>query len=145
MNSPTFTDDKLSFGQKLELVVRLINHQKIRPFLETLSTPQLVQAHHFLWDKMVQIHHKTQNREFRREEVTEKMVPSMKYQKMQKCDLRIDYCKGVECVWSNTECAGNKIKGNMEVMAQQVISYLKQPGESTRKKELATHKIGANE
>ncbi len=116
--------EKLTFGQKLELLVRLINKQKIRSFLDTLSTQQLVQAHHFLWDTMVEFHVRTQDREFRREEVTGKMIPAAKYQKMQGCDLRIDYCKGVECIWSNPICAGNKVKINMEVMAQQVAQYL---------------------
>lgn len=116
--------NKLTFAQKLELVVRLINRQSIRPFLDTLTTPQLVQAHHFLWDTMVEFHIRTQDREFQREEVTRNMIPSAKYQKMQGCDLRIDYCKGVECIWSNTLCAGNKVKNNMEVMAQQILTYL---------------------
>ncbi len=115
--------EKLTFGQKLELMVRLINRQAIRPFLDSLSIPQLVQAHHFLWDAMVEIHARTQDHEFRREDVTRHMIPSAKYQKMQGCDLRIDYCKGVECIWSNPICAGNKVKNNMEVMAQQIMKY----------------------
>ncbi|RMD97153.1 MAG: hypothetical protein D6814_10070 [Calditrichaeota bacterium] len=116
-------EEQLSFGQKLELLVRIINRQSIRPFLDKLSVTQLVQAHHFLWDTMVDYHVRTQDREFRREEVTKNMVPSAKYQKMQGCDLRIDYCKGVECIWSNPICAGNKVKNNMEVMAQQIMAY----------------------
>lgn len=117
-------EDTLNFGQKLELLVRLINRQSIRVFLDTLSTTQLVQAHHFLWDTMVDFHVRTQDREFSREEVTSAMIPSAKYQRMQSCDLRIDYCKGVECIWSNPICAGNKVKNNMEVMAMQVFRYL---------------------
>lgn len=119
--------DKLTFGQKLELIVRLINRQSIRPFLDTLSTPQLVQAHHFLWDAMVEFHVRTQKTEFRREDVTCRMVPSSRYQRQQGCDLRIDYCKGVECIWSNPICAGNKVKNNMEVMAQQIRTYFDMP------------------
>jgi len=73
---------------------------------------------------MVEFHVRTQSNEFRREEVTRKMVPSAKYQKLQNCDLRIDYCKGIECIWSNPVCAGNKVKNNMEVMAEQIGEYL---------------------
>ncbi len=115
--------EKLTFGQKLELIVRLVNRQAIRPFLDSLTIPQLVQAHHFLWDAMVEFHVRTQDYEFRREDVTRHMIPSAKYQKMQGCDLRIDYCKGVECIWSNPICAGNKVKNNMEVMARQIMKY----------------------
>jgi len=127
MSNIEMTDvDKLTFGQKLEMMVRLINRQSIRSLLDTLSTTQLVQAHHFLWDMMVEIHFRSQEHIFRREDVTQKMIPSAKYQKMQNCDLRIDYCKGVECIWSNPECAGNKVKNNMEVMAQYIIELFDQ-------------------
>ena len=72
---------------------------------------------------MVEFHIRTQDREFYREAVTSQMIPSAKYQKMQGCDLRIDHCKGVECIWSNPVCAGNKVKNNMEVMARQIFAY----------------------
>lgn len=115
---------ELRLSQKLELLVALFNRKPIRPILDTLTTPQLVEAHDFLWDKMVEFHVKTQSREFHREEVTKKMMPSAKYQRLQGCDLRIDYCKGVECIWSNPVCAGNKVKNNMEVMAGHILGYL---------------------
>ena len=120
----TRTAEDLTFGQKLELIVRLVNRQNIRSLLDSFSASQLVQAHDFLWDTMVEIHVRTQEREFRRQEVTRYMVPSAKYQKMQGCDLRIDFCKGVECIWSNPICAGNKIKNNMEVMARYIVKLL---------------------
>lgn len=120
--------NELKLSQKLELLVALFNRKPIRPILDTFSTPQLVDAHSFLWDKMVEFHLRTQPHEFRREEVTRKMIPSAKYQRMQGCDLRIDYCKGVECIWSNPVCAGNKVKNNMEVMAQQILGYLDAEG-----------------
>jgi len=102
----------------------LFERQPLRPVLDAFTVPELVEAHGFLWDKLVEFHYKTQNREFRREEVTSKMVPSFKYQRQQGCDLRIDYCKGVECIWANPVCAGNKVKNNMEVMAQTIMEYL---------------------
>lgn len=122
--------EELTFSQRLEIIVSIFKNQPLQPVLEKLSTPQLVQAHNFLWDKMVEFHVTTQPREFRREEVTKKMLPSAKYQRQQNCDLRLDYCKGVECIWSNPICAGNKVKMNMEVMAVHIRSFLtgaKQP------------------
>ena len=116
--------EELTFSQRLEILIELLQRRPIRGALEKLSTPQLVQAHNFLWNKMVEFHVRTQTNEFRREEVTRKMVPSAKYQKLQNCDLRIDYCKGIECIWSNPICAGNKVKNNMEVMAEQIGEYL---------------------
>ena len=116
--------EELTFSQRLEILIELLQRRPIRGVLEKLSTPQLVQAHNFLWNKMVEFHVRTQTNEFRREEVTRKMVPSAKYQKLQNCDLRIDYCKGIECIWSNPVCAGNKVKNNMEVMAEQIGEYL---------------------
>ncbi|MDZ7290300.1 MAG: hypothetical protein ONB44_08475 [candidate division KSB1 bacterium] len=116
--------DELTPGLRLEILVSILKHQPLRPILDRLSTSQLVHAHNFLWDKMVEFHAKTQHREFRRDEVTRKMIPSAKYQRMQKCDLRLDYCKGVECIWSNPVCAGNKVKMNMEVIAAHIQSFL---------------------
>src|SRR5574341_2594580 len=116
--------DELTFSQRLEIVVSIFNCQPLRPLLDKLSTPQLVQAHNFLWDKMVEFHVKTQPQEFQRNDVTRKMISSAKYQRQQNCDLRLDYCKGVECVWSNPICAGNKVKMNMEVMAEHIRSFL---------------------
>lgn len=116
--------EELTFSQRLEILIELLQRRPIRAVLEKLSTAQLVQAHNFLWNKMVEFHVRTQSNEFRREEVTRKMVPSAKYQRMQNCDLRIDYCKGIECIWSNPDCAGNKVKNNMEVMAEQIGEYL---------------------
>lgn len=116
--------DELTFSQRLEILVNVFDRQPLRPVLDKLSTFQLVQAHNFLWDKMVEFHARSQADEFQRQAVTRKMIPSAKYQRMRNCDLRIDYCKGVECIWSNPICAGNKVKLNMEVMAEHMRSLL---------------------
>ena len=115
--------EELTFRHCLEIMVCLFSGRKLRPVLDKLTTPQLVQAHNFLWNKLIEFHYKTQRREFSREDVTRRMVPSAKYQKMQNCDLRLDFCKGVECIWSNPECAGNKVKNNMEAMADHIRSF----------------------
>jgi hypothetical protein len=116
--------EELTFSQRLEIVVSVLNRQPLEPVLDKLTTAQLVQAHNFLWDRMVEFHVKTQQREFRREEVTRQMISSAKYQHQQNCDLRLDYCKGVECIWSNPICAGKKVKLNMEVMAEHICRLL---------------------
>lgn len=116
--------EKLRLTQKLDLMRAVFNRKPIRSILGQLSNQQLVEAHGFLWDKLVEVHYLFKNSEFRRENVTEKMVPSATYQKQQGCDLRLDYCKGVECIWSHPVCAGNKVKNNMEVMASTIGEYL---------------------
>ena len=126
------SSDKASLrtSQKLDLLIALFNRVPIRPILDGLDDAQLVKAHEFLWNKLVEIHYLTQRGEFAREEVTRNMVPSATYQHQQHCDLRLDYCKGVECILSNPICAGNKVKNNMEVMALRIVSYLEDSGES---------------
>lgn len=118
------TQEKLSLTQKLDLMYAIFNRKSIRGILDEFSSAELVDAHAFLWDKLVEIHYWLRPSEFRREEVTQKMVSSAAYQRQQGCDLRLDYCKGVECIWSHPVCAGNKVKNNMEVMAQTIIDYL---------------------
>ncbi|MEK7730007.1 MAG: hypothetical protein AAB354_16490 [candidate division KSB1 bacterium] len=116
----------LNFRHRLEILVAVLQEQKLRGLLDRLTPAQLVQAHEFLWSKLVELHYQTQAREFQREAVTRKMVPSARYQKLQNCDLRLDYCKGVECIAVHPACAGNKVMNNMEVMAAH-ISGLLQP------------------
>lgn len=111
-------------SQKMDLLVTAFSRNPIREILDELTNKQLVEAHTFLWDKLVEIHFLTRKREFRRDEVTRDMVSSAAYQRQQGCDLRLDYCKGVECIWSNPVCAANKIKNNMEVMASAITHCL---------------------
>ncbi len=121
-------DTQLKTSQKLELLTAVFQRRRIRPLLDTFSSQQLVDAHNFLWEKLVEVHYLTQDTEFVREDVTKNMIPSATYQRQQECDLRLDYCKGVECIWSNPVCAGNKVKINMEVMAKAIGERL-QSGE----------------
>lgn len=114
----------LHLSQKLAILASIFDRKSIRPILDECSTAQLVQAHAFLWDKLVEIHCLTQATQFDRHRVTQNMMSSATYQREQKCDLPLDYCKGVECVWSNPECAGNKIKNNMEIMAKSIIKNI---------------------
>ncbi len=116
--------NKLRVSQKLEMLTTLFSHKPLRPVLDALADEELVEAHEFLWNKLVEIHYLTQKSEFMREEITRLMTPSAVYQQQQGCDLRLDYCKGVECIWSNPDCAGNKVKNNMEVMGQVILKYL---------------------
>ena len=114
----------LKVSQKLDLLATIFHRKPIRSVLEGFTNKQLVEAHQFLWDKLVEIHFLTQKREFRRKEVTKNMMSSAAYQRQQGCDLRLDYCKGVECIWSNPICAGNKVRNNMEVMGKAIVKYL---------------------
>jgi len=118
------SQDSLSISQKFELLASIFQRKSIRVTLEKFSNHELVQAHSFLWDKLVEIHYITQDADFQREDITRNMVPSATYQRQQGCDLRLDYCKGVECIWSNPICAGSKVKNNMEIMAKKIVQYI---------------------
>lgn len=115
---------EFTFRHRLEIIVAALQGRSLRALLERLTTTQLVQAHEFLWSKLVELHYQTQTHEFQREIVTRKMTPSARYQKLQNCDLRLDYCKGVECIAVNPVCAGNKVMNNMEVMAAHIFGLM---------------------
>jgi len=117
-------ENGLKTSQKLDLLLVIFTRKPIRLILDDMSVQELVEAHSFLWDKLVELHYKTQKNEFDRNDVTRFMVPSAIYQRKQRCNLRLDYCKGVECVWSNPICASNKVKKNIEIMAKVMVSYL---------------------
>lgn len=118
------SSEELSFRQRLEILVAVLQGRSLRGLLDQLTSAQLVQAHEFLWSKLVELHYQTQSHEFQREAVTRKMIPSARYQKLQSCDLRLDYCKGVECIAVNPVCAGNKVMNNMQVMAEHIFGLL---------------------
>jgi|GEM_PF-1483919 len=122
--------DSLSISQKFDLLASIFQGKSIRSTLDKFSSHELVQAHSFLWDKLVEIHYRTRNTDFQRDAVTRDMVPSATYQRQQGCDLRLDYCKGVECIWSNPVCAGSKVKNNMEIMAKKIVAYVESGPES---------------
>ena len=130
--------EEFTFRHRLEIIVTVLAGQPLRLFLEGLNATQLVQAHEFLWSKLVELHYQTQPREFQREAVTRKMTPSARYQKLQNCDLRLDYCKGVECIGVNPQCAGNKVMNNMEVMAAHIFGLLRQERRLTAVREMET-------
>ncbi len=113
----------LPLSRKFDLLVTIFQRRPIRPILDACNSQELVEIHSFLWDKLVEIHYLTQTSDFRREAVTQGMVPSATYQRQQGCDLSLDYCKGVECIWSNPICAGNKVKNNLEVIAKRMTEY----------------------
>ncbi|NUO83051.1 hypothetical protein HUU05_23520 [candidate division KSB1 bacterium] len=133
----TQSAEELTFRHRLEIIVAVLERQPLRTFLDRLTPTQLVQAHEFLWSKLVELHYQTQPREFQREDVTRKMLPSARYQKLQNCDLRLDYCKGVECIWAHPHCAGNKVINNMEVMAEHIFGFFAEGGHATVVKETA--------
>jgi hypothetical protein len=115
---------ELQPSHKLLILCNIFKRKSIRPVLDEFTPGQLVESHAFLWDKLIEIHSLTQEKMFRREDVTKEMMASAAYQRQQGCDLRLDYCKGVECIWSNPVCAGDKVKNNMDVMAKTVMRYL---------------------
>ncbi|HEX9652593.1 MAG TPA: hypothetical protein VGA99_02685, partial [bacterium] len=117
-------EHKLRISQKVEMLAAIFRQLPLRPILNSFTDTELVEAHEFLWHKVVELHFITQKTEFVREQVTKNMVPSATYQHQQGCDLRLDYCKGVECIWSNPVCAGNKVKNNMEAMATVISKYI---------------------
>ena len=125
----------LKLSHKLDMLSALLAREPIRPILDGLADGELVEAHQFVWNKLVEIHYLTQEHDFKRDEVTKRMMPSATYQHQQKCDLRLDYCKGVECIWSNSICAGNKVKNNIEVMARTIIGYLHSQNRASSKQD----------
>ncbi len=118
------SNPNLKISHKLDILRAVFNREPIHTILKGLTSSQLIEAHQFLWDKLVEIHYLTQEKEFIREDITKKMVPSATYQQQQGCDLRLDYCKGVECIYSNPICACKKVKNNMEVMARTINNYV---------------------
>lgn len=112
-------------GQLLHIVHNLIKGQPVSPFLEGLNDEEIISFQNFMWEKTIEIGILVKGKYFSIEEVTSKMISPETYQKQQKCHEMVNLCKTDICLKNNPQCAIQKIKGQVEVMASAIHRYFK--------------------
>lgn len=94
--------------------------EKFREFLKTLKPLQLVEAEKFLWEYLVELA-RARKVPLGRQDITGRMLPTRSYQRNVGCNEREDYCRANICVFTNPVCAGNKIKGYIDVLRTLIL------------------------
>ena len=111
-------------GEKLEVLYRLFNAEKIEELVEKLDNRGVIGLQKFMWDITTEFGIIARKKNFSRKELTRKMTPTPQYQKAQGCTERTYYCKATQCIHANSKCARQKIKEHVKVMAEAIREYI---------------------
>jgi len=104
-----------------QILVELAHDEnEFRKFLKTLKPLQLVEAEKFMWEYLME-YADSRNVPLGRQGITGRMLPTRNYQRNVGCNEREDYCRANICVFTNPVCAGNKIKGYIEVLRTLIL------------------------
>ena len=108
----------------IQVLQRLFNNEAVESIVDKLETEEVIELQHFMWEKTVEFGIKAKGKKFSRTEITEKMIPSSKYQEMKNCKEPSYICKGTQCIYSNPICAMEKIKSHIAVMSSAIREYV---------------------
>ena len=119
------SEAELSPDIKLQILHNLIKDISIGPLIEDLSTEELLALKQFIWEKTVEIGIRTKGKNFSSDEITGKFVSTEVYQKQQNCKEPMAFCNSTECFKVNPLCATNRVKGQIEKMANAIQGFIK--------------------
>lgn len=114
----------LNIHKKLEIIYHLFHGNKVSSLIDDLDNRAVVEFQKFMWEKTVEFGIKSRGKHFSRKEITRKMTPTPIYQKKHKCSEHPYYCKGTHCIFTNPNCAREKIKEHVDVMAESIWEYV---------------------
>ena len=115
----------LSPGEKLDILCGLFRGSKIEKLIDKLDNQSVVALQKFVWETTAEFGIIARRKNFSRREITRKMTPTPQYQKSRGCNQHTYQCKATECINYNPECAREKIKEHVRVMAEILQSYIK--------------------
>lgn len=114
----------LKLSERVEILYNLFHGNKISPLIDQLENQAVVELQKFMWEKTVEFGIMSLGKQFDRKEVTRKMTPTPTYQKQKGCSGNPYHCKGSYCINSNPNCARDKIKEHVDVMAESIWEFI---------------------
>jgi hypothetical protein len=111
-------------SETVDILYHLFHGKKLAPYLDQFDDEALVDFQKFMWEKTVEFGIISRGKDFDRKEITHKMVPTALYKKQRNCLEEIYNCKGTHCITKHPECARNKIKEHIEIMAESIWEYV---------------------
>ncbi|MEE4311256.1 MAG: hypothetical protein V2J62_05250 [candidate division KSB1 bacterium] len=118
--------NSLRVSKKLEIIYHLLNGEPISHLIDDMKNHEVIDTQKFMWEKTVEFGVKSRGKNFARDEVTRYMTPSDQYQKLKNCKEPKYYCKGTLCINNHQECARNKIKEHIDIMADAIRQFIDQ-------------------
>jgi hypothetical protein len=122
----------LKTSTKFKTIHAIVNDDKISPIIDELEVPAIIDFHDFVWDLAVEFGIKVRGKKFSRKEITRHMSTTSAYQKRMGCPEKVYYCKGTHCIHTHPDCAKNKIKDHVDIMAQVIRGFI----QSEKQKEI---------
>ena len=110
--------ENLSREFKVDLIKNVYNKEAFDQIIEKANTYELSDIQEFLWDAALYIGKDEQGNSLSRETIIKRMMPTTDYWRSQLCGEPLDTCRGRSCFVSHPICAGNKLKGQIEVIRQ---------------------------
>ncbi|NOZ60923.1 MAG: hypothetical protein GXO74_04510 [Calditrichaeota bacterium] len=119
------TKETLRPGEKLDILYCLFRGDNIEQLIDKLDNDSVVALQKFVWETTAEFGIIARRKNFSRREITRKMTPTPQYQKSRGCNQHTYQCKATECIRYNPECAREKIKEHVKVMAETLQEYIK--------------------
>jgi len=114
----------LKTSTKLQAIYSILNHKPISFIIDELSVPEIVDFQKYIWDITVEFGIQVRGKKFTRKDVTRKMPSTDEYQRNAGCSEKVYYCKGTHCINTNQVCATNKIKLQVDIMADVIQEFI---------------------
>ncbi len=110
--------ESLSREYKVALIKAVYDKTRFDEMILKANTYQLSDIQEFLWDAALYVGRDEEGKALTREAITLRMLPTAEYWRSQLCGEPLDTCRGRSCFVSHPVCAGNKLKGQIEVIRQ---------------------------
>ncbi len=108
----------LSREFKIHLIKAVFHKEEFDLILQNANPYQLSDIQEFLWEALLYVGRDEQGEKLKRDDITGRMVPTVDYWRSQLCGEPLDTCRGRSCFVSHPVCAGNKLKGQIDVIRQ---------------------------
>jgi hypothetical protein len=110
--------DKITREMKVQLIKAVFNKEKFNEIVAKASPYELSDIQEFLWDAVLYLGKNDDGTPITRDAITARMMPTTEYWRSQLCGEPLDTCRGRSCFVSHPVCAGNKLKGQIDVIRQ---------------------------
>lgn len=109
---------ELSREFKINLIKAVFHKEEFDTIINHANPYELSDIQEFLWEAALYIGRDEEGNPLTRQSITARMMPTSDYWRSQLCGEPIDTCRGRSCFVSHPVCAGNKLKGQIEVIRQ---------------------------
>jgi hypothetical protein len=103
---------------KVHLIKAVFDKNEFDQIMTSANPYQLSDIQEFLWEALLYVGRDEKGEKLTRDAVTSRMLSTVDYWRSQLCGEPLDTCRGRSCFVSHPVCAGNKLRGQIEVIRQ---------------------------